>query len=75
MSGTVIGGKRAAITNKKRHGESFYANIGRLGGKKSKNGGFASPNTHICHIVTGEHKIAVCAGTIGGQISRRVKNV
>lgn len=34
MPGTVEGGKKAAATNIKRHGKSFYANIGRKGGAK-----------------------------------------
>ena len=33
MSGNKTGGKLAAETNKKRHGEDFYKNIGSLGGK------------------------------------------
>ncbi len=42
MAGTVRGGKLAAETNKKRYGASFYQEIGRAGGKKSRNGGFAA---------------------------------
>jgi general stress protein YciG len=40
MAGTPEGGKLAVETNKKRHGEDFYARIGRLGGKVSRGGGF-----------------------------------
>ena len=40
MSGTKEGGRKAAITNLKRHGKEFYANIGREGGKKGHTGGF-----------------------------------
>ena len=32
MSGTVKGGKKAAVTNKVRYGENFYSNIGSKGG-------------------------------------------
>lgn len=42
MAGTVIGGKAAAETNKKRYGSEFYREIGRKGGKISRNGGFAA---------------------------------
>lgn len=41
MSGTVIGGKRAAETNKAKYGSDFYANIGRKGGSNGTGGGFA----------------------------------
>ena len=33
MSGTKAGGLKAAATNKKRHGEGFYARIGAKGGR------------------------------------------
>ena len=32
MPGTMQGGKKAAITNKDRHGADYYARIGKLGG-------------------------------------------
>ncbi len=32
MSGTIIGGRKTAKTNKERHGEDFYKKIGHLGG-------------------------------------------
>jgi len=31
MSGTVEGGKKAAVTNKERHGKDFYAKLGQRG--------------------------------------------
>jgi general stress protein YciG len=34
----VKGGKQAAKTNKERHGDDFYQNIGREGGKSSGSG-------------------------------------
>ena len=40
MSGNSEGGKKAARTNKRRYGSSFYINIGSKGGKKGKTGGF-----------------------------------
>jgi len=60
MSGTVAGGKRAALTNKARHGKDFYAAIGRKGGKISRGGGFAA-----------NRELASAAGRKGGKISRR----
>lgn len=60
MSGTIIGGKRAAATNKAKHGEDFYKNIGRKGGRNGHTGGFAA-NPELARI----------AGAKGGKISRR----
>lgn len=40
MAGTKIGGLAAAVTNKARHGEGFYARVGAIGGKLGKTGGF-----------------------------------
>lgn len=60
MSGTVEGGKKAAATNKARYGEDVYEVIGRMGGKKSRGGGFAK-NPELARI----------AGKKGGTISRR----
>ena len=44
MSGTVKGGKRAAATNKAKHGADFYKRLGHLGGtaKRVAPGGFGS---------------------------------
>lgn len=65
MSGSLIGGKKAAATNKKLYGADFYANIGRKGGKNGHTGGFAS-NVELARI----------AGRKGGLKSSRkgVKN-
>ena len=62
MSGNKTGGKKAAASNKKYHGEDFYKKIGALGGKKGKTGGFYA-NAELARI----------AGKKGGQISRRGK--
>lgn len=40
MSGTIDGGKKAAIKNKARHGSDFYKRIGTKGGQASGTGGF-----------------------------------
>lgn len=42
MAGSVEGGLKARETIKKRHGADFYNRLGRVGGKISKTGGFAS---------------------------------
>jgi hypothetical protein len=60
VAGTLAGGKKAAATNKERHGEDFYREIGAIGGKKSTNGGFAK-----------NRELARIAGRKGGLKSRR----
>ena len=62
MPGTVAGGRKAAQTNKTRHGKEFYARIGAIGGKKGHTGGFAA-----------NRDLAREAGRKGGLISRRRK--
>lgn len=60
MAGTKLGGKKAALTNKLRHGNNFYANIGRIGGQNGHTGGFAA-----------NPELASIAGKKGGKISKR----
>lgn len=60
MAGTRIGGLKAAATNRERHGDDFYAKIGRRGGKLGHTGGFAA-NPALARI----------AGAIGGRKSKR----
>lgn len=64
MSGTVAGGRKAAATNKVRHGENFYKKIGAKGGRSGfgpdYKGGFG-----------GDRELARRAGAKGGRISRR----
>jgi general stress protein YciG len=62
MAGTAPGGKRAAKTNKQKHGADFYARIGAMGGKKGTTGGFFA-----------NRELAREAGRKGGRISRRTK--
>lgn len=64
MAGTKEGGKKAAATNKARHGKDFYAKIGAKGGKLGTTGGFAA-----------NRELARIAGAKGGRISRRTKKV
>ena len=64
MAGTKEGGIKAAKENKKRHGEDFYARVGKLGGQKSNpNKGFGS-----------NRELASKAGRRGGLKSRRKKS-
>lgn len=62
MAGTIIGGKRAAATNKTRYGDNFYARIGAIGGRNGNTGGFFA-----------NRELARTAGRIGGLKSRRRK--
>lgn len=65
MSGTKIGGQKAAYTNRLIHGIDFYARIGAKGGRNGHTGGFAS-----------NRELAREAGKKGGLKSRRtgIKN-
>lgn len=65
MAGTTVGGKKAARTNKEKHGKDFYARIGAKGGRNGHTGGFAS-----------NPELAKIAGAKGGKKSTRagVKN-
>jgi general stress protein YciG len=63
MAGTRSGGRKAAATNKQRYGMNFYESIGRLGGRKSRGGGFAK-----------NPELARQAGARGGRASRRTKS-
>lgn len=69
MSGTIEGGKKAAKTNKERHGERFYAEIGAIGGKLGHTGGFASTKVDEKGL-TGKDRARIY-GAKGGRISRR----
>ena len=62
MAGTKLGGQKAAKTNKEKHGDDFYAKIGRKGGRNGHTGGFAA-----------NPELAKRAGAKGGKISRRGK--
>ena len=71
MSGNLEGGKKAAETNKKRHGVEFYSRIGRKGGKLGRDGGFASKSIGNDGL-TGRQR-AIVVGKIGGKRSKRGK--
>ena len=69
MSGTKAGGAKARNTIYERHGEDFYARIGKKGGMNGKTGGFFS-NKVGKDGLTGRERARV-AGRKGGLISRR----
>jgi general stress protein YciG len=60
MAGTKAGGLKAAATNKLKHGEDFYARIGKIGGRNGTTGGFAA-----------NRELARIAGQKGGRKSKR----
>ena len=63
MAGSITGGKKAAITNKARYGEDYYAKLGAVGGRNGHTGGFAA-----------NRELASIAGAKGGRMSRRGPN-
>ena len=70
MSGTREGALKTAITNKLRHGDDFYARIGKKGGSRSTpTGGFGCPNVSA-DCLTGRERARI-AGAKGGSISKR----
>lgn len=69
MSGTKAGAKKAAETNKKRHGKDFYAQIGRKGGQNGHTGGWASETVGKDGL-TGYER-AKKWGAVGGKKSKR----
>lgn len=71
MAGTMIGGVKTAETNKKKYGSDYYRNIGKLGGTKSRGGGFASNKVGEDGL-TGLERARI-AGAKGGKISRKNK--
>lgn len=62
MPGTKAGGLKARDTNRAKYGTSFYADIGRIGGKLGRTGGFWA-----------NRALAREAGAKGGRISKRTK--
>lgn len=69
MAGTREGGRKAAITNRIRHGEGFYSRIGQIGGHNGTTGGFNSDVVGKDGL-TGRERARI-AGRKGGLISRR----
>ena len=71
MSGTKIGGLKAAYTNKLKYGLDFYARNGAKGGRNGHTGGYASDKVGNDGL-TGRERAKIC-GRIGGMKSRRGK--
>lgn len=71
MAGNKIGAAKAAATNKAKYGDSFYADIGRRGGRNGHTGGFASEKVGKDGLTGFEHASRV--GKIGGKKSKRGK--
>ena len=70
MSGSIEGGRKAAETNRRLHGDDFYKRIGRKGGSVSTpTGGFGSKKVGEDGL-TGRER-ARLVGAIGGLKSRR----
>lgn len=69
MPGTKAGGAKAALTNRLRHGDDFYARIGHRGGKNGTTGGFASEKVGRDGLTGAER--AKLAGAKGGKLSKR----
>lgn len=72
MAGTTEGGRKAAATNYKLHGDDFYAKIGAKGGRNGHTGGFASDVVGKDGL-TGRER-AKLVGAIGGFRSSRRKD-
>lgn len=69
MGGTIAGGIKARATNYKKYGKDFYREIGRKGGSRSTNGGFASQKVGKDGL-TGQQRAQI-AGKKGGLKSKR----
>lgn len=69
MTGTLAGGRKAAETNKRIHGQDFYVRIGRKGGKNGHTGGFNSEKVGRDGL-TGFERARI-VGAKGGRKSRR----
>lgn len=71
MAGTVTGGRLAAEANKERYGEDYYKRIGKLGGQKSRIGGFNTEKVGRDGL-TGKER-AIVAGRKGGLVRKKSK--
>lgn len=74
MSGTKIGGIKAALTNKKKHGSDFYARIGRKGGQNGHTGGFAA-NPELASSQAKKAARKASEGCLEPKLSRSVRSL
>jgi len=72
VSGTYAGGLKAAKRNLEKN-PNFYKEIGRIGGRNGRTGGFYKREECDCEVLDGPHTKPMCQGKIGGTISRRNK--
>ena len=63
LPGNILGGRRAAETNKRKYGEDFFRKIGAIGGKAVGYKGFAT-----------NPELAKISGAKGGHNSKRGKD-
>lgn len=65
MSGSKIGGLKAAETNRKKYGENFYIKLGSKGGTQTYLKG------KLIHGFKKNDEHTRAAGRLGGKISKR----
>ena len=73
IAGTSEGGKKAAATNRKKHGKDFYRKIGSKGGANGHTGGFAKDKRTWWQKLLRRPSAAQIAGRKGGKLSKRTK--
>ena len=73
MAGNRTGGLKTVNTIYERYGRDHYKRIGQIGGRISKNGGFASNKVGVDGL-TGIERARI-AGAKGGRISKRGPDV
>lgn len=69
MAGSKEGARKAVETNRAKYGADFYSRIGKIGGKRSANGGFATSLVGKDGL-TGPQRAKI-AGATGGKKSKR----
>jgi hypothetical protein len=69
---TPEGSLKATETIRKRYGADFYQRVGKMGGAKSRTGGFGSKKVGADGL-TGQER-AKKAGRLGGHTSKRGKS-
>lgn len=70
MAGTKKGAAKAASTNKKRHGDTFYKDIGSKGGRNGAGKEYRKGGSRASGFAA-DPELAREAGAKGGRASRR----